>query len=55
MYVACKISFLNDHIRPAFLISKSKISLSMEVAQVELAFGNLRHNSFPIVKQPFVP
>ena len=46
--VACKISFPNDQICSAFLIYKGKISLFMEVAQVDSAFHNLRQSPFPV-------
>ena len=46
--VNCKISFPNDQICSASLISKDKISLSMEVAQVDRAFHNLHNSPFPV-------
>ena len=46
--VACKIFFPNDQICSASLISKDKISLSMEVAQVHRVFHNLNDSPFPV-------
>ena len=46
--VNCKISFPNDQICLASLISKDTISLSMEVAQVDRTFRNLHNSPFPV-------
>ena len=46
--VECKISFPNEQICSASLVSKDKISLCREVAQVDDPFHNLHHSTFPV-------